>query len=101
MCDSTNRWLMYVVLGGGYKQEDTLTVGSCYHTHGALIFNEQLMHPPAYMYSPAQHPEFIIQMCTKAIGLLVCTHNNCKIALYEKLAHEKLARDNTGTNLYD
>ena len=31
--DNTNGRLMYVVLGGGYTQEDTLTVRLCYHTH--------------------------------------------------------------------
>ena len=43
---------------GGYTQEDTLTVCSCHHTHGALIFNRQLMHPSAYTCSPAKHLDF-------------------------------------------
>ena len=42
---------MYVVLGWGYTQEDTLTNHLCYHTHGKLIFNWRLMHPFTYMYS--------------------------------------------------
>ena len=36
---------MYIVLGRGNMQEDMLTARTCYHTHGALIFNGRLMHP--------------------------------------------------------
>ena len=38
-CDNMNEWTTYVVLGGGYMQEDTLTNHSGYHMFRKLIFD--------------------------------------------------------------
>ena len=48
-------WLMYHPAYSRNLVQCTLTIHSWYHTHRKLIFNWWLMHPPAYMYSPAQH----------------------------------------------
>ena len=48
LCDNTNIRLAYVVLG-------RVTICSCHHTHGKLIFNWQLMHLLTYIYSQHKH----------------------------------------------
>ena len=45
-------WEVNVCFTGlGYTHEDTLTVRSCYHSHGKIIFNWRLMHPITFSYS--------------------------------------------------
>ena len=53
-CNITNGRLS-ILLSPRPEQHDTLTIRSCYHMHGKLVFNWRLMHPPAYTYSQAQH----------------------------------------------
>ena len=43
-----------------HPTQHTLTICSCYHIHGALIFIELLMHPSANTYRSSHHLDYHI-----------------------------------------
>ena len=71
----SQRILLHIAPHRAHPAQHALIIRLCYHTHGALIFIELLMHPSANTYRSSHHLDYhihaFVHINTQGVGSLL------------------------------